>query len=359
MNDPETGAAARTPADSQAVSRRTRRRYVWLASLVGLVIALWSTYWAIGRGMAEDLLHNAVAVARAEGGEIGCGAERFGGYPFKFELACAPLTLADATGLTATAAGLRAVALAYNPGHLILEADAPLDLAGLAAPLPGKPGLQVTWTLAQASGRLGGDGLARADVALSAPRVLLVAAPDDPAPVTALEAGQASLHLRASPDAPGDADLAASAAELVLPGAPRPLAASLTLRLAGGAALLQGAPTDLRALLSAEGALRVTSLAVRGPDFALSGEGSLNLDDKGRLAGDLPLTVTGAEHLPQALAPLFPAGSNAATALAGAILAFGRPATLDGAPAVTVPLAFRDGVVRVGLVPIAPLAPLM
>ena len=361
MTNPTTddGSAQDTEKAPARKVRSTRRRYVWLAVIILVVVGLWSTYWAIARGMAQDLLHNAVAVARANGQEIACGNESLSGFPFHFQLSCTPLGLDDGQGRTLEAEGFRAVALAYDPRQVILEADAPLSLAGVTpAGFPGR-NLLATWQSARASAHLGDTGIDRAALELSAPQVLLADDAEDPAAVNLLAAQDAQMHLRTAPDGSGDADVALSGSEVALPAFDMPLEMALVARLAQGTRLLDGSGADLAALLSRPEALKVTSIRVTGEGFALSATGTLSLDAKRRLQGELPLTVTGADRLPALLAPLFPEGSNASVALAGAIMAFGRPAELDGERAVTVPLAFRDGVARVGLIPIAPLRPMM
>ncbi|MAA99564.1 MAG: hypothetical protein CMN87_10100 [Stappia sp.] len=361
MTDPKTedGPAPDSGKAPARKSRSPRRRYVWLAVIALVVIGLWSTYWAIARGMAQDLLHNAVAVARANGQEIACGRESLSGFPFHFELSCAPLGLDDGQGRTLEAEGFRAVALAYDPRHVILEADAPLTVSGVSpAGLPGRD-LLATWQNARASAHFGDTGIDRAAMELSAPQILLAEGAEDPAPIALIAAQDAQVHLRAAPDGSGDADIAVSGSEVALPAFNMPLEMALVARLDEGTRLLDGSGADLAALLSRPDALKVTSIDVTGEGFALRASGTLSLDEKRRLQGELPLTVTGADRLPALLAPLFPEGSNASVALAGAIMAFGRPAELDGEQAVTVPLAFRDGVARVGLIPIAPLRPVM
>jgi hypothetical protein len=354
---PETPREAKAETARPQPRRSTRRRFILLIVLVLLVVGLWSAYWATARGMVGDVLRNATAIASAEGGEIFCGEEWLGGYPFQFELTCAPLRLRTTDGRTATTAGFRAVALAYNPYHVILEADAPLALGGL---LPGlDQSLVANWRIAQASLRVGDAGLARGDIELTAPQLLLNAAPEDVAPALALAAETASFHVRHSPDSDGAADVALSVAQLAVPGLAAPVELTATATIAGGAALLgNGGPIDPKALLSPDGAIRIASLTVAGEGLNLSAQGTLHLDARGRLEGELPLTVSGSDRLPALLAPLFPEGSNVPMSLAGAIVAFGKPTTLDGAPAVIVPLAFRDGVARVGFIPIAPLTPL-
>lgn len=341
MTAPEANTSPDTPRPP------SRRGYWLLGTLVVLIVAGWTAYWAIARGMAGDLLHNAVAVANAEGGALVCGDEALGGYPFQIRLDCAPLEARDAEGRALALGALRAIAMAYNPRHLILEAQAPARLT-LPDALPGGT-LALDWTNARASARVGDTALARADIALEGPSASLATG--------RVEAAHMSVNLRRTPEAPENADLALRLDEARVPGLTAPLQLFATATVADGAALFGGGG-DMRATLSAPDAIRVTQLRVDSEAVSLSAEGTLWLDGQGRLSGELPLTVTGVDALPALLAPFFPAGSNVPTALQGAIAGFGTPTTLDGAPAVTVPLTFRAGTARVGLIPIAALAPL-
>ncbi|MBL6431524.1 MAG: hypothetical protein HPM95_11600 [Alphaproteobacteria bacterium] len=88
-----------TPAPSLSPTSppRSRRRFWILISLVVLVIGLWSAYWTVARGMAVDILRNTYDVRRPRRALV-CGAQRLGGYPFRFELECQPFEAGDAQG---------------------------------------------------------------------------------------------------------------------------------------------------------------------------------------------------------------------------------------------------------------------
>lgn len=345
-----TDSTDRPPSDPGTPPRKpaSRRGYILLATLVVLVVALWSGYWSIARGMVADLFASVRMAARAEGGEIACTGQNLGGYPFRLELSCQPLSVAGARGERASFEAFRAVALAYNPWHVIVEADSPVAVEGngLVA------GLKAGWTTARASLRLGTAALDRSDVEIVAPVVSLA---DD---TVAGSAALANLHLRRSPDTAEDAEAALRLDALALPGTAAPVDVLANVRLAGGAALLAPGGADPLALLKREGALTVRDLRLASGGVTLSATGSLWLDEAGRLNGTLPLTVAGAAGLPPLLAPFFPEGSTVPTTLAGALAALGQPATLNEAPAVTVPLAFAGGTARVGFIPLGTLPPL-
>jgi hypothetical protein len=345
----DTPASAEPTAPQAPRRKGSRRGYIWLIALVVLGIALWSAYWTVARGMAVDVLRNVTEAARVEGGEIACGGQRLGGFPFHLQLDCAPLSLRSPRGESAGFDAFRAVALAYNPWHVILEAESPatVDFAP-ASRLAG------TWETARASFRVGTSSIERADFELTAPDLALAL----PGANASLAAETASLHLRRTPQRDADADMAVALSGAAVPGVMLAVDAQANLTLKGGAVLLSGRGADLIALLQNEEAVEVSDARVSSGEVTVAAAGTLWLDPAGRLNGSLPLTIAGADRLPALLAPYFPEGSNVPASLAGAVMGFGKPATLDGAPAVTVPLAFDAGTARIGIIPLGTVPPL-
>jgi hypothetical protein len=330
--------------------KRSRRGYLWLVALVLLVAGLWSAYWSIARGMALDVLRNVTEAARVEGGEIACGGQRLGGFPFHLQLDCTPFSLRSPRGESAGFGGVRAVALAYNPWHVILEAESPAR----AELIPGGL-LSGRWETARASFRVGTAAIERADIELTAPDLGI----ELPGLAAALKARVASLHLRRTPGRASDADIALAASALTLPDVLQPLDLHASLTLKGGAALLSGDNADPALLLRQEEAVELAEARLSAGDVTARATGTLWLDPAGRLNGTLPLTVAGADRLPQLLAPYFPQGSNVPATLSGALAGFGAPTELDGVAAVTVPVSFDAGVARVGIIPVGKLPPLL
>ncbi|WP_306030924.1 DUF2125 domain-containing protein [Stappia sp. MMSF_3263] len=346
---PDTPASTESAAPQAPRRKGSRRGYIWLIALVVLGIALWSAYWTVARGMAVDVLRNVTEAARIEGGEIACGGQRLGGFPFHLQLDCAPLSLRSPRGESAGFDAFRAVALAYNPWHVILEAESPAAME--FAPASRLAG---TWETARASFRVGTSSVERADIELTAPDLALAL----PGLDAELAASSASLHLRQTPQRVSDADIAVALSGAALPGAALVLDARASLTLKGGAVLLSGRGADLIALLKNEEAVEVSEVRVSSGEVTVAAAGTLWIDPAGRLNGSLPLTIAGADKLPALLAPYFPEGSNVPASLAGAVMGFGKPAELDGAPAVTVPLAFDAGNARIGIIPLGAVPPL-
>jgi hypothetical protein len=119
-----------------------------LAGVVCLA-ALWSAYWFIASGAAQGALAEQRAALAAEGLTLTCAREDWGGFPFRFAWTCEKPSLSLATSrgpVTVSATGFEALAMAYNPWHL---------LAAMAGPTQFKePGLALTAAHEPARGSL-------------------------------------------------------------------------------------------------------------------------------------------------------------------------------------------------------------
>jgi hypothetical protein len=81
----------------------------------------------------------------------------------------------------------------------------------------------------------------------------------------------------------------------------------------------------------------------------LHAEGDLSVDAEGILDGTITLRLAGAEGLGAFIARLPPQGQKAGNAVAGAMLAFGRPTELDGEPASELTVEIERGRAKVGM----------
>jgi hypothetical protein len=135
-------------------------------------------------------------------------------------------------------------------------------------------------------------------------------------------------------------------------------------RLAARGTLIGRAPreltrADLRAWRERGGELAVDQLELTWAPVSLAGGGTLTLDDRLRLQGQLDVAVTG---LGPALDQLAAAGRierSAVTYAKLAIAALGSRDQATGETRVDVPLSFRDGRVYLGPVPLGRLAPVL
>jgi hypothetical protein len=81
----------------------------------------------------------------------------------------------------------------------------------------------------------------------------------------------------------------------------------------------------------------------------LQAEGEIAVDADGILDGAITLRLAGAEGLGAFIASLPPQAQKAGNAMAAAMLAFGRPTELDGAPASELVVEIERGRAKVGM----------
>lgn len=143
-------------------------------------------------------------------------------------------------------------------------------------------------------------------------------------------------------------------------------------------------PDRIREMQAAGGGIEIKELRMaQGDAIVIAGTGTLTLNDRGKLDGVLGVAVVGIErivpmlgidqlvaqsvdrlagsdNLLDRLAPGI-SGVIRQSANAGAIETLkkmGQPASVDGRPAVVLPLKFVDGTVLVGMIPVGQIAPL-
>lgn len=92
-----------------------------------MLAAAWSIYWFLAFARAKDDVAEQREKWAARGVSLGCGAESWGGYPFRFEFDCAApeFLLAGPVPLKIRWQKVQVAAQAYNPFHLVVLADGP------------------------------------------------------------------------------------------------------------------------------------------------------------------------------------------------------------------------------------------
>jgi hypothetical protein len=360
---------------------RPPRRWPIVAPLVLVVVlaAAWSIFWFYAANRAQSELAAWQAREAAAGRNVSCGTQEFSGFPFRFELRCGTpaLGLRNAR-LAFKAQDLHAAVLVYQPALAVAEIEGPLT-----ATEEGRGGVTVGWALAQASVHGLSRTPERVSLVLDKPTIARLA--DNGA---LANAAHAEIHVRAAdrqPQDPPALDLALNLAQALFLGIARvpsvPIDADVTGTLRGIDRITPKPwPQLLRDLQTADGRLDISQVRIKQGDILGVGRGTLKLTPRGTLDGELELTVAGIEQLMTALgldkavgqasqkaldrfAPglnldklLGPRG-NAALAAAGAAM-LGQPTQLEGRQAVTLPLRFADGVVFLGPVKVAEMAPL-
>jgi hypothetical protein len=362
------------------------RRRLWPVfvpfGVVVILAALWSGGWFYLSGKARSMIEDWRAREAKAGRVFECATQSIGGFPFRMEVNCSQpgAELAGQTQVALKAANALVAWQIYQPSLLIGEFTGPLSLGEAGQPA----GFAVNWRLAQASLRLVPSGVERTSVVLEAPALARL---DGGNNVEVLKAAHIELHGRPNADSRPDRpaiDVAVQLAGLSAPNLHPLLAEPLN---ADGTGVLHGLPDLspkrwpilLKEWQARGGSLEVSKLRVQQGDVIAVGAGTLALTAGGGLDGQMQVTVVGLEKVLQmlginrivsegdigsalgALNRLMPglgdfARQNAGASVVAGLGALGQRTTLEGKPAITVPLRFEDGAVLLGPVMIGRIA---
>jgi hypothetical protein len=344
-------------------------------AVVAALAVLWTGGWFYLSTRAGSEIDNWRAGEAARGRVYDCGARSIGGFPFRIEVSCAQASAkmaAFAPALAFAIADAHVTWQVYQPDLLIAELTSPFSLGEVGKP----PGFLAHWQVAQASIRVAAAGLERVSMVLEAPSVSQAAGGVAP---EIFRASHIELHGRpsaaSSPDRPS-IDIAVEALAAAAP-ALHPLVA--TPFDADGTGVLHGVPDLsprplpmlLRDWQARGGSLEISRLRVQQGDVIAVGAGTVALTPSGSLDGQLQITVVGLDKVLAllgidrmvsqgdmgsvlgALNRLLPglgdvARQNAPASIVAGLGALGQGTTLEGKPAVTMPLRFDDGAILFG-----------
>lgn len=333
----------------------TRRGYILLAGAVVLVIAGWSAAWFYGQSVLREQLDRQIVRMADQGLDVSCADLAIAGYPFRYEVSCADMRSADRRGTAASLGGLNAVALIYNPWHVIFEAKSP---AAMSVPVNGLEG-GLTWQTARASVKFSDNALGSFDAVIDKPEAAF-----DTALARGLFAAEKSeVHLRKQPESAATLESFVTVQDLSLKSLPE-LQQTISLRsharIEGGTALLAGA--DLVSLVRAQGGelpveLVLTEILLGAGKATASG--NLVLSGDGTLSGSLELNLGNPDALLDSVKPLFPPEDQTFSLLQNVVKSL-EPAAreVDGVRTITLPVSVDRGMVRIGFLPLGQIPPL-
>ena len=360
--------------------RRTGLRYTFLLFIVFAVIAGWTGIWKYAADKAQATIEGWRAREAKSGRVYDCGSQSVSGYPFRIEVNCdqaSALFRSNQPPVELKTNGLIVMAQVYQPGLLISEFHGPLSIGE-----PGKlPDIIADWKVAQSSVRGTPAAPERASLVFDGPAVDRMNGGDRQ---NLLHAKHIEIHGRMAEGSAASKpvieialQLDQASAPMLHPAATQPIDANITALLRG---MNDFSPkpwsVQFREIQAAGGRIDVTKARVQQGDILAIGEGSVSLNENGRLEGQLRVTVTGLDQFltaigaPQrvqsspnmdklvgALDRLAPGLGGVARQQAGANISLGinllgEQTTLEGKKAVTLPLRFTDGAVFLGPVPI-------
>jgi len=361
----------------QSATTARRRRWPLFLPFVLVVVlaALWSGAWLYIAAQVPDTIADWRAREAKAGRIYDCGHQTISGFPFRIEVRCdePSADLSDtAPPLEIKAAQALLAWQVYEPSLVIGEFTGPLGLGEPHKP----PTFLAHWRLAQASIRASLAGVDRVSIVCESPS--LDRAESGPSPGV-FKAQHLELHGRGVAGAPADNPAADLALQLVAASAPglhpilaEPLDADVTGVLHGVAAIAPKPwPVLFKAWQARGGSLDISKARVQQGDVIAVGAGSLSLTPRGGLSGQLQVTVVELAKVLQelginqmasqgdigsafdALDKMMPglgaiARQNAGPSIVAGLGAIGQGTTLEGKPAVTVPLRFDDGEVMLG-----------
>lgn len=380
-------------ADIEPPRRRSWMVVMPLAFVVVLAL-LWTGYWFYASTEAQRTIEAWRAREVSLGNVYACASLEIGGYPFRIEVRCHQPSAelrSNRPPLAVKAEDLMVVSQVYDPTHLIVEMTGPLT----ASPLGSSPAWVANWTLAQASIR----GLPSSPERISSVfDKLEVKRGTD----VVFSADHLELHDRIVSGSAAENPLIEVAVRLGAVSAPalhplavQPVSGEITGVLLGLKAYSpQPWAAQLRDLQASGGHIEITQARLQQADSTVVGDGTLTLTPRGRLDGQLRLTVVGldrllsaidldrvagqlvpqseldkvapgldANKLTQSLDRIMPGlggvvRKNSGTIAAAGVGALGQRTLLDGKPAVALAMRFLDGEAFLGPVPLGQTPPL-
>jgi hypothetical protein len=364
--------------------RRIRPALIAAGTFVGLAI-LWTGLWFYSAGKAQATINGWREREARVGRTYACASEAIGGFPFRIEARCADpvVTLErEVPPIELRAGGLLVVAQIFAPTLVVAELSGPMTLAE-----PGQAiRYQASWTSAQASAR--GTPLAPEGASIKVDQPRLAASTQGGAK-TAFSAQRVELEGRivegsaaSNPVIGVTLHLASAAAPELHPLTADPLDADISAVLRGLPDFAPKPwPVRLKELQARGGALEITNARLRQAGSIAVSQGRLALTPGGTLDGQLEVTIAGVERILKSLDldrlisegrvgaalnsldNIIPglgrlARRNAAPGIAAGLGMIGQNTTLEGRPAVALPLRFADGAVLLGPIPVGRVPPL-
>jgi hypothetical protein len=355
---------------------------------------LWTGYWFYASTRAQETIEVWRTREASLGNVYACGSLEIGGYPFRIEVRCRQPSAelrSNQPPLAVKAEDLTVVSQVYDPTHLIVEMTGPLS----ASPLGSSPVWVANWALAQTSLR----GLPSSPERISSVfDKLEVRRGTD----IVVAADHLELHDRIVPGSPKQNPLIEIVLRLGAVSAPavhqlaaQPVSGEIAGVVKGLKAFSpQPWAAQLRDLQASGGHIEITQARLQQADSTVVGDGTLALTPRGRLDGQLQLTVVGldrllsvididrvagqlvpqseldkvapgldANKLTQSLDRIMPGlggvvRKNSGTIAAAGVSALGQRTLLDGKPAVSLAMRFSDGAAFLGPISLGQTPPL-
>ncbi len=363
-----------------------RRRWPLLVPAAVLVLAVaWCVGWFYAAAVARTSIDGWREREAKSGRIYNCGEQEIGGFPFRIEVRCVGATAQLHSNQPQLAIAIKDILIAaqvYQPTLLIGEFTAPLTVAEAGRP----PEFSVSWTLARSSMRGLPQAPERISLAIERPVVERISGGNSAA---FFKADNAELHGRISSGTAADNPvidlvlrLAAASTPTLHPLLAQPSDVDVTVLLRGLADYAPKPwPQRFREMQARGGEIEIAKARVQQGEVIAVGAGTLGLSPRGGLHGQIQITIVGLDKVLKmldlekalsqgqigsaigALDRLLPGLGEATRRNAGpgimlGLGALGKSTTLEGKPAVALPLRFVDGAVFLGPIPVGQIPPL-
>jgi hypothetical protein len=358
-------------------SARRRRWPIILAVLAVVLGAGWYWLWHYAAGKAEATIAGWKAREARAGRVYTCGSQSVGGFPFRIEVRC-DRAAAELKSLqppiALNARDILVSAEIWQPTVLTSEFAAPLSVGEVGRPAS----FVANWQHAQSEVHGLPASPERIVIGIDQPTIDRVAEQQRlfQAARLDLEGRMRGGSARDNPVIEVVLRLVSASAPSAHPAAALPTDADITAVLVG---LRDFSPKSwtarFREIQQAGGRIDITRARVQQGDSIAVASGLLRLSPRGRLDGELRVTVANLEKLLPALGldrsgSQSPAGQlgaaldrlgpglgnlarrGAAPALAAGLALLGQPTELEGKPAHMLPLRFNDGAATLGPIPL-------
>ena len=374
----------------QSYSAPRRRRWPWLVLVLLVAVAgLWSVAWHYASATVERTIAGWKEREARSGRVYSCASQTIEGFPFRIQVRCADAGAelrSNQPPLALKATDLLVQAQVWQPTQLTSTVVGPLAVGEPSA----SPTIVANWQRAQSTVHGLPAAPERVEIVLDQPAVDHATGSETRRIFTATRMELTGRMLEGSatdnPVIQVVLKLAAATAPDLHPATAKPTDADVSAVLRG---LKNFAPKPwparFRELQAAGGRIEITNARLQQGDAVAVASGVLGLSARGRLDGQLRLTVANLEQLVpvlgldrlmaqrqqqsnqmsafSALDRLAPglgrvAQQNAGPALVAGLSFLGQPTELDGKRAIVLPLRFADGVVSLGPIPLGQTPPL-
>ena len=369
-----------------------RRRFWRFLLLAAVIVALpigWTALWSYAASIANEALTGWLNREAALGRVYGCGSQTIGGFPFGIAIRCDKVAAAFKSNhppFDVSAGEITFSAQVFRPTLLNGEISAPVTLAD-----PGQgPAFVANWSAAWLTLLGLPPEPERVTVDLTKPRLDRTAGPNAgmifQADRLEIDGRIIAGSARRNPIIEASGKFTAALAPSFHPLLAEPLQAEIDAVMRGFKDFLPKPwPVLFRDMQASGGGIEIKTLRLARSDAALLGAGTFTINASGRLEGELRVTIAGVENIVPligvdqligqgidrltggggspaqglgALDRLLPGlggvvREGASAGLIETIKRMGEPTKLDGKPAVALPLRVTDGIVYVGIIPVA------